>query len=77
MAKCLERILHTELPASAREIAALPFRQGGLALWCAARTAAGAYWASWPDCISQVHKRMPAVCEQLLTELGAGAASAA
>eukprot|EP00969_Alexandrium_andersonii_P017152 750672-Alexandrium_andersonii.AAC.1 len=35
--------------------------------------APAAFWASWADCLSQVHARMPAVCDRLLGELVRGA----
>ena len=53
----------------ASEVVQLPFREGGLGLRSAARLAPAAYWASWADCLSQVHARAPHVCAQLLEEL--------
>ena len=47
------------------EVVQLPFREGGLGLRSAVRLAPAACWASWADCLSQVHARAP----QLLQEL--------
>ena len=77
MQECLQRILGTAIPELSQEIAALPFREGGLGLQSARRTSPAAYWASWADCLSQVHRRLPAVCTQILVELGTGVHSAA
>ena len=41
----------------------------GLGLRSATRLAPAANWASWADCLSQVHARAPQVCTQLLQEL--------
>lgn len=75
--ECLARILDSEVPPEAEEIAQLPFREGGLGLRCARRMAPGAYWASWADCISQINARAPIICNRLLADLarGTGAAS--
>ena len=74
--QCLTTLLASErLPKQSKEIAQLPFREGGLGLRDAVRLAPAAYWASWADCLSQIDKRMPQVCETLLHELDQGAAS--
>ena len=44
-------------------------RPGRLGVRSAARLASVAYWASWANCLSQVHARAPKVCKQLLKEL--------
>ena len=73
MLECLSRILDTDLTAAAAEIVRLPFREGGLALRSAERLAPAAYWASWADCLSQVHARVPDAAERLLGALALGA----
>ena len=76
LTECLARILHSEVPAAEQEIAQLPFRHGGLGLRSARRMAPAAYWASWADCLSQIHARAPAVCDRLLADLTRGAQAA-
>eukprot|EP00969_Alexandrium_andersonii_P065086 2865334-Alexandrium_andersonii.AAC.1 len=55
----------------------VPAGWGGLALRSASRMAPAAFWASWADCLSQVHARLPTACDRLLGELARGADSGA
>ena len=48
-----------EVEARAKSLASLPRRLGGLGLQNAARTAAGAHWAAWADCLYMLHQRRP------------------
>ena len=67
---CLADIIAMPVPDGVTtEVVQLPFREGGLGLRSAARLAPAAYWASWADCLSQVHARAPEVRTQLLREL--------
>ena len=67
---CLAEILAVPVPTGVvAEVAHLPFREGGLGLRSAMRLSPAAYWASWADCLSQVHARAPQVCTQFLQEL--------
>ena len=52
-----------------REIAALPFRLGGLSLRSARRTAPAAWWASWVDAFGTIAKRQPGLARRLIAEL--------
>ena len=73
---CLNSILGTDVvDTTAREIATLPFRQGGLGLRSATRMAEAAYWASWVDSLSQIKARHPRISAVLLSELAKGSAS--
>ena len=67
---CLAEILAVPVPTGVvAEVAHLPFREGGLGLRSAMRLSPAAYWASWANCLSQVHARAPQVCTQFLQEL--------
>ena len=49
----------------ARLLASLPMRMGGLGLRSAVRCSLAAYWASWADALSMIHKRNPAVADMV------------
>ena len=67
---CLAEILAVPVPTGVvAEVTHLPFCEGGLGLRSAMRLSPAAYWASWADCLSQVHARAPQVCTQFLQEL--------
>ena len=75
--QCFSNVLSKRLHPLAEDIARLPFREGGLSLRSAARSAVGAYWASWADCISQIEARAPRACDLLLADLRLGTAAKA
>ena len=73
---CLNSILGTDiLDTTAREIAMLPFRQGGLGLRSATRMAEAACWALWIDSLSQIKTRHPLISLTLSSELAKGSTS--
>ena len=47
----------------------LPFHLGGLGLASAVRTRDGAYWASWADAVSTIHKKDPDLATTILAGL--------
>ena len=58
-----------DVSAITRDTATLPLALGGLGLRSATRTSLPAFWASWADCLSMIHKRHPTVAETLVREL--------
>ena len=52
--------------ASARELATLPMRMGGLGLRSATRCAESAFWASWGDALPMIRERTPQVAEMVV-----------
>ena len=59
---------------TAREIASLPMRLGGLGLRSATRSSPGAYWASWGDALHMIQQRFPPVAEHVVASLSEHAA---
>ena len=51
------------------DIATMPLALGGLGLRSAIRRSAPAYWASWADCLSMIHKRHPTASATLVRAL--------
>ena len=67
---CLADILAVPVPDGVvAEVVQLPFLERRLGLRGATRLAPAVYWASWADCLSQVHARAPRVSTHLLQEL--------
>ena len=58
-----------DVSAITRDTATLPLALGGLGLRSATRTSLSAFWSSWADCLSMIHKRHPTVAENLVREL--------
>jgi len=56
---------------TARVLATLPMRLGGVGLRSAARTAQAAYWASWADALAMIEQRAPTVAAAAVAELSA------
>ena len=54
---------------TAKMLATLPMRLGGLGLRSAERTAQPAYWASWADALGMLHERLPAVAARAVAAL--------
>lgn len=65
------------LPETARQLAFLPIRLGGLGLAAASRLAASAYWASWADALPVLAARQPELAARCAAELSRGPQSAA
>ena len=53
----------------ARDIAQLPGRLGGMGLRSAARSACGAYWASWVNALPVIFSKLPVVGADILNRL--------
>ena len=59
---CLADIIAMAVPDGVTtKVVQLLFREGGLGLRSAVRLAPAAFWASWAECLSQVHARAPQV----------------
>ena len=54
---------------TARHLATLPMRLGGLGLRSAARMAPASYWASWADALPMIHERLPQVARNVVDRL--------
>ena len=54
---------------TARMLATLPQRLGGVGLRSAERTGPAAYWASWADALAMINQRLPYVAEGLVEAL--------
>ena len=64
---CLQ--IDPDQPQDVMDTATMPLVLGGLGLRSASRVSTPAYWASWADCLSMIHKRHPIVCAALVHEL--------
>ena len=56
-------------PQDVMDTATLPLALGGFGLRSAIRRSAPAYWASWADCVSMIHKRHPTASAALVRAL--------
>ena len=56
----------------ANDIATMPARLGGLGLRSAARSAGGAFWASWAGVLPVVQEKLPTVAAAMVAQLDAG-----
>ena len=54
---------------TARHLATLPMRLGGLGLRSAARMAPGAIWSSWADALPMIHERLAQVARNVVDRL--------
>ena len=64
----------TDQNDTARQIASLPMRLGGLGLRSARRISPGTYWASWADALHMIQPRLPPVAEHVVASLSEFAA---
>ena len=54
---------------TARHLASLPMRLGGLGLRSASRMAPAAFWSSWADALQMIHERLPQVAHNVVEGL--------
>ena len=70
MGKLLGGLTGTEEEnVTARHLASLPMRFGGLGLRSASRMAPAAFWFSWADALQMIHERLPQVAQDVLDGL--------
>ena len=67
--RCLSLLLGVSLTQVSWEKSSLPMSMGGCGLRSASRTSSSAYWASWADSLRMIHKRHPAVADQMVRSL--------
>ena len=56
-------------PQDVMDTATMPLALGGLGLRSASRVSTPAYWVSWADCLSMIHKRHPTASAALVRAL--------
>ena len=70
--RCVCRLLDRPVDSVApdiQDVCTLPLVLGGLGFRSAVRTRAPAFWASWADAVHMIHKRHPAVADQIVSSI--------